>query len=1482
MAIIQGMTPASMPKVTPYQMPIDEMAKGLISRQARADDAKNAILAGESAINVDTRPLQEDWDLLHEIQSDYRKDVQQMIEDANGDYSQLPLNSLQSKAMDYASDDRVRALTAFKVEYDAFNKMEKEINKNKGRRLLFGKFNPLTSSLRDESGKFYNPAEWDLEQRLKWAKAKEDLFFDPVIGKTTINASGSNYEAGDNMFAVWRDWWDKHSNNKKQVEAAFSVAYKTYIGTTEGDQEYRWKLQTYKNEHPEMGEQEIEKIIEKDMYETFKGLMEKRLVTFDDSGDKLHFMNKPQPTPPGGGGGDGGRGGPVIEEEVVLPPPNKTTISGKGLSYNGFSTPLEEAKYIENGGGKLDGDVREYVQEMASGRYFPPSINTANELLLAVDKFNQDGKVTSIGSERYHTGVLQQIDESSDNPAVAPYTGKNNRAIMKIGTKFNVNTEFMEASGLEARMKKYPEETSNMIADMLDKLVKGENVTTGLGMTVTDKGVTLLNGKTYQLEDIIVDDPDALINRSDLDIIGRQLYGEGEWNKKKDKFVQSEGWESSFDVVDAGDMIEIVNNPMIDAAYSYYKGQFALLDGQEDLSPVQKKLLGIYKSKVDKLEKKKASLDRYRSDRADRLSDIKDKYSHLKQRASYLKRIDAQIMNKNGLKDTDFDKYKNGSDFENKGTSGKQVAHKMYDRSNKIALGGANGKALYDQYNKTTGKKRLVLNEGYELLSDFIYNRVDEKEIKEYYDKNTPGGMPTWNYGIHKLKEFATSIGMTGTEFDVMMLDEKSFRLYNKVIHEHVNDYSTRSKWNEENGRYEFKNTNEPVGAARYSKYRKRLDPVLKEAFKNDTEVINYYNDLEATKKDFSYKGLLYVEKRDTEAFDKIWTALKPSILADISDPGKQMYRAFFNRHADKPVLEEMSETEMNNSIIKYLQEGDENKNPTAEEIKNIWLEAYQGLRFDRETSSDTGYVWHFDFSNLGGKKFPEFTNLSVEVPAESGLNNARREQLGITNLKHNYLTQVQKSYQENDGFFFDLKTPGTKGNTTRFHVAWSDIPGTSIKKGNYYMIGSGDPSEEYKASKLVPVVSYDDAITKHTAREYNPQVSKTVRKLKTLKSQLQSITTTNEASRKNISNMFAGNLGLPALPEGQTWDLETVDRMINSTIGRPGGIGQIKENSYVSPDGNITISDVESVKNGTATITGQDGSVIVNKGRLATDRFLSHNEAMAVAVAFNPKIVQGENKVIRPEVKNGIEYTYIDDPDYGETEDYSAYFGTEFPGFTKNKLSKQEYTGDVANFLRDMSLFIKTNNKTEKKREKINDIGMGITKSTGGKLAVDYDGMETLIPSDVNIISSRRSLQENIVAYGSTLSSLTNTKHTLGAGIDIQTNDKSGAVTPNGKKLIDFFSSTEGQALLYKNNMRAMYHTTDPSGKTGWHIHLEACNPMTGWEQRARGSFISQPPGAENFNTIAYDWTTSEISKVTGYTPKQHDFPQYLTDLNL
>ena len=75
MSFITGYRPAQVGEVTPYEMPIEDMATGVKIRQKRADDARNAMLSGDSALAIETRANQEDWDLAQEVRDEYKQNI---------------------------------------------------------------------------------------------------------------------------------------------------------------------------------------------------------------------------------------------------------------------------------------------------------------------------------------------------------------------------------------------------------------------------------------------------------------------------------------------------------------------------------------------------------------------------------------------------------------------------------------------------------------------------------------------------------------------------------------------------------------------------------------------------------------------------------------------------------------------------------------------------------------------------------------------------------------------------------------------------------------------------------------------------------------------------------------------------------------------------------------------------------------------------------------------------------------------------------------------------------------------------------------------------------------------------------------------------------------------------------------------------------------------------------------------------------------
>lgn len=1454
MAIIQGMTPATMTDIKPYEMPINEMAQGLISRQSRADDAKNAILAGDSALNIDTRPLEEDWDILAGVQSEYKQEIDNLIQDANGDFSQIPMSAIQSKAIDFASDKRIRALTAAKIEYDAYNKLDKEIKKEKGIGLHFRSVNPLTDSLYNEDGSYREFGDWDLEKQLEWQQAQELMFMDPVIGKTITKDAGWDAVGETDAFGIWKKWWKKVSSDKEQLKSAMKQAVQYYKDSgPAGRQHYRWIVQNFQDEGFEGAE--LEEKVRNYFENSFRLLMEKRVDYEKDEGETPIIMNKPNPSKEGGGG----RSGPGKDEEELpeIPAPMETTVTGEGISFGNFATPSDQADYIENGGGILNGSMSEYSLNLASGTYTPPSLNIFKNLLTPVNSFDENGK--TVTTERYFSGVFQAIDENADNPAVQLYIGKKNRAIVKIGTSFNLNPKFLKETGYDKQFENAKEPNGEYLYSEI--------------MTKIKRGIPM-NGKVYTLEDVYNTDNEAILDNADLHEIGKIAYGSNVWNKNRDALIQGRGWTSAFDVVEVGNDIEFVNNPMIDAAEIYYTDKIEELrtKGYDNLSDDEKFYLDIYKEKIKKIDEVKTNIQQYKQDRAPQLSRLQEQYSDLKEKAIYLRTLDNQAMSVAGLNHTYFDDQKNnGKYIKNAYTelSTKSLLQTVKNSSAKSLKTGASWgeglhiKNLLTRSKKYTGKKKQVFDELIKLTSDLVYNKVDHIEMHNQNEKSADDD----KYFQHKLKDYALKIGFTEKEY-------KDF-YYNSNIDDwttQLDEIVNAAAWDKNTKTYDIKYSNKQPSL--YKNYNERITNEF-QTVSNDPRVKKYFETIENMKKDFEYVGLLYNEPRDLEKMGKRKTLVLDRAVNAAIDTGSRMYRVVFNRHSDTPTKEELSATEVTDAIEKTIIEGTNKEYATTKQMKEAWETAYQGMRFDRD--SESGWVFQYSFA----KPLPGIGVRTIEIPFRGGLTNADKESLGLNKFKKDHLDQIKQTYQQSGGLFFDLSSRGQNGKTTRFHIAWADIDGTKdgkIKKGEFYMVGDGNPEEDFNVAKISKVAGYDDAIQKHSNMAYNPVTMQKLKKLRVLQQRMQQTSFPDRPElEQKLFKIMAQQAGLPALPDDQEWSLELVQQMIQGVINLPGGIGTIKEGSYTSPDGTYYFDPVKIKKEG-ASIKDKSGNTLVQKHVLKKKYTnLTAEDAVTVVQVYNPKILStkdGNFKKITKDHRNGRDYTYVNNEEvFGPITDFTTKsFQQIYGGFVSSPSIKNSYTQNILGLLKDLSLVVGDNNRDDFNKESFDILQEDINNEFE-----DFEINNSMINGRITVASGRRSLEEQIGAYGGNLNQLTDSRHMYGAGIDLSTHDyETGILTKNGDELLKFFQSKEGQAILLKNNTRAMYHTLDKNGKKGWHIHIQQCSD---YDAGMAGTFIVQQPG--DLGVITYDYTTKNIAQKTGYKIKEKELPQYLINKN-
>ena len=1387
MPIIAGMTPVSVTDVKPFEMPIDEMSKGLLAVEKRADDVKNTILQGDAALTIETRPLEEDWNKQKEIRDEFQKGWQDLLNKYNGDYSKIDRSEIQGLAIEKANDPRTRQLTHARFEYDAFNAMDKKIKEAHGTPIDLSRINPLTSSLYDAEGNAINMSDWNLAQHLDWQKAMEDMFRDTALGTTISNEIGFEVDPNhsDDMFKVWRDWEIKYEKNPDQLKAAYDQAVAYYKESSDaGTQHYEWLKKKYANEAKISGK-ELEDRVNEHLRLSFQDLMKKRIKDSKLTEQNYHIQPKRTYTDGGGSGNTGGGSGGNKTDEVVTPGTTVTESIGATGADISSVTAGEEAEKLLNGGLTFDyGTNINDVARRVGSNYDPSSINVFDHLLSGVNvkqpddpermaydlqSGNLSNPFSSYGGKnnRSFTGTLQSLDElgTNFNSGASPYAGANNRSVFYIGGTMGGNKN------------------------------------------------------------------NSLIDINDIDKIGELVYGKDEWNNRRLAMNKS-GYESAFEITSYGDELQLQTNPLLAKALEVYKNGYSI-NG--------KQIIQARPDLVEKIEGKFKDLESFKSTHAPAISNIQEKYKKKQERIKYLKGLDQLAQNEAGLAPGELDqvKGKNPKVF----TPLNDAYVKSLEETTVIKW--APGLSMFNNTgyahaagiklssidkNKLSSIEQVLYDEVVAMMSDVAYNKLDVETVQ----KNP-------NYFKNLLKNKAIEAGWTEKQYNEWAIKNRT-NAFTKIPLVLQNAYSDNYM------------TDPNLNMS--ERFKGIFNENLEKIAGIDEKIKRYYRVNQEYKKDYTYSTLLYAYQKefDTKDLGNIKQMLKDKVGAVTSN--RQMYNAVFNRQGNAPVLEELSEVEINDAINAEVKAQTTSGNTSIKSINDYWWEAYKGIRFDKEAKGPdaSGYVMQFqlNFPASGNKKF---NSKIIEIPLRYlDFGEDELQKIGIDNTKDRYYKQIKESSAANGNYYFDLEAPGKNGKTTRFQTAFSDINTGSqtISKGELYIVGEGDPMEVFDKSKIKRIGSYEEAMMHHINRGYDPVTTQAKKNLIILRDkalELEGKKLTPERKQQVLNN-FAAQLGIPN--PGTNWTVQKIDQVYSEIVGLPGGNGKFQETSYTTPDGKITVDTQAAKSGGKLTINEKQ---LFNNFQLTVDA-VNHNEALVITSIFRPEIFTDKNgnpkNIYQTKTVYGTTETFVDDPTYGNTRDYNNTFQSDFKGFVKDPGADAKFVPSIASFLKDISLLSSKNNSNTKIND-LQDLTNDLQLRFGRDLDNDIDLTQNVnyFKNDLYISSGRRSLESQLKIYGSNLRNLTHSDHLYGAGVDIPTN------TQEGKNLLELLKKPEGQAMLAKNNLVAMHHTIDPTGQSGWHVHIEHAGSNDGL---IPGSCVEQAPG--NLSKIENNYTWDFIKK--------------------
>lgn len=1312
MPIISGFTGPTVDGVKPFELPVDDMAKGLMARQGRADEARNNFLVGDASLDIKTRDQQEDYDLAQSLRSSYRQGINNLADSAGGDWSKIDKSQIQALAIDHVNSDEFRLLTTAKTNNDAFLESQRKarIDAKHGDPLLFGELNPTTASLylgigKDKKMRDFQP--WNLQGHMDWHGKIEALY--SGLGHELKETLG--WKEGDGDFYKWWKKWKKSNYwNTDRIATVKNNIYENYITTAEGKQHHSWMTQEFAKNKGLEGVV-LEEAVKNHIQAFITTIGDKQEIVEEKYDETLKTLNIPQePRPRGGSRGGSGGGGSDEEPPIINPKADPVGVTSPGLDWN-HTTPTEAANDITT-----------------------PNVEITDKNLKATDMGNihaVEMKMTSVGlvsgdpsdivtGERRIMGTFQNLDETMMNTDT--WSGTNNRSIFKIG-----NDDF------------------SIIKP--DEYLEAARETMG---------------------------------SSQLQILKKQA-GSRDFNP----------WRSMFKTSQVNNQFSIELDPTLLKARDILKAKY-------EANPTDEALGRRYRAMEDHVD----NAMQFQKDHAGSISEVKAHYEALNNKAFHLKRMDGEIQESVGL--TAAHKEQVQKKWKNSGMSGKysQMAASQYD----LAMGKAYEAAGFFGMDELTqyqtdddDDKQKMLSVLNDTVDDLMRHRLNPLDFDQYADEILANNMPganddpstpmNWVTGNYMGKYIEDKLKEAGIEYNHKSIGSREFLMgdddkkgekhfqhtYRAMIDnlsKHFGHYDKGSK------KITYRKTR--------GEYANEFDTKRRSELKNiDRRYVDYYDKLEEVKNEFQYTGQLFMITKDLAKNDyqrKHLGDVLTNAFAGDTDAIKMLRRVQWGSAAGGMGADEVFSKDLLVEEIKkqYDAQGGEKKMSFTEFKDDFLRKAVKGIRFDRNNEQVPFNIdFSVDFTGTGGmgdddRPMPVRFEMQY-TPSESELT-----LMGYSPLLSKYFGQIREGVAKSDKMYFDLNAEGANGKSTRFFVAPYNI-GESIKKGQYYTIGDGDPANQYDNKVLNPVKSDVGAIELHLARAYP-----------------------NQAAITKLTNAYAA-IQRGESPETHGFPKGTTPAHLLQLMEKIQGTTEPEVKTFDS--GTVASKDRRS---GKWSIPG-----VVKDDMVTNTKNITPQMALDIYSIYNPKTLEnsdGSAREFYDETRGGKIHTY---PKVDDTKDMDI----KKYGMWSTHAPNNVYT----NFKTNISGFISD----------IND-----WRGPNGHTAVTEWKTAPIL-----IVSGRRSLQQNISAYRGGLAGdanhnkLSNSAHLRGEAIDIRTEDHGDNTHLGGENLWKFALTEEGQELLDKHGLRIIKHKVKGGG-----MHLDIAPQNS--RQRRDGILVEDQSG--------------------------------------
>ena len=244
MAIISGMEAAKVGDVTPFELPIEKMAKGIEAVQKRADSAREMYGIGQAAMNFKVRDRKEDYDERARLAKEFDDNIQKELSAVGGDWSKLNNSIIQAQATKSARNPFVSHLIDANKRADVTEKEVRRIEGLGGFAELFGS-DARTQDLYEKDGSFRDLSKNSVQPKISHEEAA-DAYFDHAgedfIEEILWSYSGDlitdpkvREEIGTGFF---RKDWTKLKQNNRQIAVVINNMVDDFIEERAGKQYY--------------------------------------------------------------------------------------------------------------------------------------------------------------------------------------------------------------------------------------------------------------------------------------------------------------------------------------------------------------------------------------------------------------------------------------------------------------------------------------------------------------------------------------------------------------------------------------------------------------------------------------------------------------------------------------------------------------------------------------------------------------------------------------------------------------------------------------------------------------------------------------------------------------------------------------------------------------------------------------------------------------------------------------------------------------------------------------------------------------------------------------------------------------------------------------------------------------------------------------------------------------------------------------------